>query len=103
MATRRDSDKVRNVHLGSCRKLSREKALQKARAMKAEAIGNPASSANPRWRKNDISLRFIINFMSWKCVFSAVTQLGILLIDNLHATSLKTLGRKVQWAHDLLR
>jgi len=29
---------VHNVHLGSTKKLSREAALQKARAMKAEAL-----------------------------------------------------------------
>ncbi len=38
MATWREDGKVRNVHLGSCRKLSSEQALQKARAMKAEAL-----------------------------------------------------------------
>jgi len=32
-------DPCRLEHLGSCRKLSREAALQKARAMKAEALG----------------------------------------------------------------
>jgi len=35
----REGGKVRNVHLGSCEKLSREDALQKARKMKAEALG----------------------------------------------------------------
>jgi len=39
MATWREGNKVRNVHLGSCRKISREAALQKARAMKAEVLG----------------------------------------------------------------
>jgi len=39
MATWREGNKVRNVHLGSCRKISREAALQKARVMKAEALG----------------------------------------------------------------
>jgi len=31
--------KVRNVHLGSCRKLLREEAPQKARNIKAERLG----------------------------------------------------------------
>jgi len=31
--------KVHNVHLGSCGKLDAEAALQKARKMKAEALG----------------------------------------------------------------
>jgi len=31
--------KVRKVYLGSCKKLSRAEALQKARRMKAEALG----------------------------------------------------------------
>jgi len=39
MASWREGGKVRHVHLGSCRKISEEKALQKARAMKAEALG----------------------------------------------------------------
>lgn len=39
MATWREGKKVRNVHLGSCRKLSSEEALNKAREMKAEALG----------------------------------------------------------------
>lgn len=38
MASWREGDKVRNVHLGSCRKVDREAALQKARALKAEAL-----------------------------------------------------------------
>jgi hypothetical protein len=33
-----EGDKVRNVHLGSCIKLSRADANQKARKMKAEAV-----------------------------------------------------------------
>jgi hypothetical protein len=39
MASWREGDKVRNVHLGSCKKLDAEAALQKARKMKAKAIG----------------------------------------------------------------
>ncbi|NPV62810.1 MAG: hypothetical protein HPY61_09315 [Methanotrichaceae archaeon] len=39
MATWRENGKVRNVHLGSSRKISHEQALQIARAMKAEALG----------------------------------------------------------------
>jgi hypothetical protein len=38
MATWREGGKTRNVHLGSCGKMDAEAALQKARAMKAEAI-----------------------------------------------------------------
>ncbi len=38
MATWREGGKVRNVHLGSCRKLSRDQAMQKARAMKTKAL-----------------------------------------------------------------
>lgn len=39
MASWREGDKVRNVHLGSCKKLSQSDALQKARTMKAKALG----------------------------------------------------------------
>jgi hypothetical protein len=39
MASWRERGNVHNVHLGSCRKISEEEALQKARAMKAEALG----------------------------------------------------------------
>ena len=39
MASWREGGKVRNVHLGSCKKLDGEAALQKARRMKAEALG----------------------------------------------------------------
>ena len=39
MASWREGDKVRNVHLGSCKKVDNEAALQKARKMKAEALG----------------------------------------------------------------
>jgi len=38
MASWREGGKVRNVHLGSCRKVDNETALQKARKMKAEAL-----------------------------------------------------------------
>jgi regulator of replication initiation timing len=42
MASWREGTKVRNVHLGSCRKVDHETALQKAREMKAEDIsGRP--------------------------------------------------------------
>jgi hypothetical protein len=39
MASWRESDRVRNVHLGSCAKVDRDAAKQKARKMKAEALG----------------------------------------------------------------
>ena len=39
MATWREGGKVRNVHLGSCKKISEEEALQKARKRKAEGLG----------------------------------------------------------------
>ena len=39
MASWREGGKVRNVHLGSCRKMGPETALQKARKMKREALG----------------------------------------------------------------
>jgi len=39
MASWREGGKVRNVHLGSCRKVDHETALQKARKVKAEALG----------------------------------------------------------------
>ena len=39
MASWREGDKTRNVHLGSTRKMDAEAARQKARAMKAEALG----------------------------------------------------------------
>ena len=39
MTSWREGGKVRNVHLGSCKKLDAEAALQKARAMKAKALG----------------------------------------------------------------
>ncbi len=38
MASWREGDKVRNVHLGSCAKMDKETALQKARKIKAEVI-----------------------------------------------------------------
>jgi predicted acyl esterase len=38
MASWREGDRTRNVHLGSARKMDAEAALQKARKMKAEAI-----------------------------------------------------------------
>jgi len=39
MASWREGGKVRNVHLGSCKKMDGETALQKAKAMKATALG----------------------------------------------------------------
>jgi regulator of replication initiation timing len=39
MASWREGNKVRNVHLGSSRKLDAEAARQKAQKMKAEALG----------------------------------------------------------------
>jgi len=39
MASWRESGRVRHAYLGSCRKISREAAMQKARGMKAEALG----------------------------------------------------------------
>jgi len=39
MASWRESGRVRHVYLGSCRKTSREAALQKARNIKAQALG----------------------------------------------------------------
>lgn len=39
MASWREGSKIRNVHLGSCKKVDHEAALQKARKMKAEALG----------------------------------------------------------------
>jgi acyl-CoA reductase-like NAD-dependent aldehyde dehydrogenase len=38
IATWREGGKTRNVHLGSCAKMDEEAALQKAKAMKAEAL-----------------------------------------------------------------
>jgi len=38
MASWREGGKVRHVHLGSCRKVDRETALQKARKVKREAL-----------------------------------------------------------------
>ncbi len=40
MASWREGDKVRNVHLGSCKKLDEEAALEKARRLKAEALSS---------------------------------------------------------------
>ena len=39
MASWRESGRVRHAYLGSCRKISREAAMQRARGMKAEALG----------------------------------------------------------------
>lgn len=39
MASWREGGKVRHVHLGSCKKMDPETALQKARKVKAEALG----------------------------------------------------------------
>jgi hypothetical protein len=45
MATWREGDKVRNVQLGSCRKISEEVPLQKARKMKAAWLGHEIERA----------------------------------------------------------
>jgi hypothetical protein len=39
MASWREGDKVQHVHLGSCKKMSQAEALEKARRVKAEALG----------------------------------------------------------------
>jgi len=39
MATGREGGRTRNVHLGSCKKMDAVVALQKAREIKAEALG----------------------------------------------------------------
>jgi hypothetical protein len=39
MASWRESGRVRHVYLGSCRKISQGAAMQKARKMKAQALG----------------------------------------------------------------
>ncbi len=39
MASWREGSKVRNVHLGSCKKLDHQTALKRAREMKAAALG----------------------------------------------------------------
>ena len=39
MASWREGGQVRNVHLGSCRRMDEETALQKARKLKAEGLG----------------------------------------------------------------
>jgi len=41
MASWREGGKVRNVHLGSCRKVDSESAMQNGRKMKVEALGIP--------------------------------------------------------------
>jgi hypothetical protein len=38
MATWREDGKIRNVHIGSCEKMDKETARQKAKTMKAEAL-----------------------------------------------------------------
>ena len=38
IANWREGGKVRNVHLGSCEKMSQAEAMQKARKLKAEAL-----------------------------------------------------------------
>jgi len=40
MASWREGGKVKHVHLGSCRKVDHETALQKARKIKAEALAS---------------------------------------------------------------
>jgi hypothetical protein len=39
MASWREGGKVHNVHLGSTKKLSKQEAQEKAKKMKAEALG----------------------------------------------------------------
>jgi hypothetical protein len=39
MATWREGGQTRNVHLGSCAKMSKEEALQRAKKTKSEALG----------------------------------------------------------------
>jgi len=39
MATWREGSRTRNMHLGSCARMDADAALQKAKAMKAEALG----------------------------------------------------------------
>jgi len=39
MASWREGNKTRNVHLGSCKKMDAAEARRKAREMKAEALG----------------------------------------------------------------
>ena len=39
MANWREGGKVRNIHLGSCKKMDAEAAMRKARVMKREALG----------------------------------------------------------------
>ncbi len=48
MASWRENSKVRNVHLGSCKKLDHQAALQKARAMKAEALAERSACGKRR-------------------------------------------------------
>ena len=43
MASWREGNKVRNVHLGSCQKMDHNAAMQKAQKMKAEALGQRSS------------------------------------------------------------
>ena len=43
MASWRESDKVRNVHLGSCSKMEAEAAREKAGKLKAEALQTKAT------------------------------------------------------------
>jgi len=52
-ATWRHGQKVCNFYLGSCKKLAREQALQKAMKLKAEDLGIKALSVS----SNDVSLK----------------------------------------------
>ena len=52
-ATWRHGQKVCNFYLGSCKKLAREQALQKAMKLKAEDLGIRALSVS----SNDVSLK----------------------------------------------
>ena len=48
MASWREGGKVKHVHLGSCRKVDHETALQKARKMKREAPVSAGPNLTPR-------------------------------------------------------
>ncbi len=39
IASWREGSKIRTVYLGSCNKITQERALEKARKMKAQALG----------------------------------------------------------------
>jgi len=47
MASWREGSKVRNVHLGSCRRMDATAAKQKAKKMKAKALGLRSRASSP--------------------------------------------------------